>query len=116
MQNRPLRNLSEIPKGETAATMYELAMKRKWYYLAATIAQNYGLSTPQINQAAFAAFCRFDDLGRHEEALEVINRFGLSLSNVTSESLTHVGDLLHLMQAVGDLPAGSIIRGPREIQ
>lgn len=116
MQNRPLKSVSELPKGETAATMYELAMRRKCYYLAATIAQNYGLSVPQITQAAFAAFCRFDDLGCHDEALEVIKRFGLTLSNVSSDSLANVGDILQLMQGVGDLPAGAIVRGPREIQ
>lgn len=65
-----------LPHGETAGTNYERLMRHRAYLCAARVARDYGLDRDLVVEAAFKAFCRFDDLGFDEEALAVAEEFG----------------------------------------
>ena len=99
-----------LPIGDTPLVSYERAMRHKAFYLAATVAQTYGLGRALVVHAAFAAFCRFDDLGQEEAAVEVLSRFGLTLIQ------GNCSELIRIMQALGELPPGDVQTGPTDIQ
>ncbi len=68
-----------LPRGENAVTAYGRAMRFGAYLLAANIAQDHDLGKDLTRQAAFRAWCRFDDLGLDDMANAVLRQFGLTL-------------------------------------
>ncbi|HSD12914.1 MAG TPA: hypothetical protein VLC10_05120 [Patescibacteria group bacterium] len=75
----------QLPHGETAGTNYERLMRHRAYLCAARVARDYGLERDRVVEAAFKAFCRFDDLGFDEEALAVAEEFGFRTLVVSAE-------------------------------
>lgn len=93
--------------------IYDRAMENKWFLFAATVAQTHDLGTELVSAAAFKAFCRYEDLGNGEVGLTIVKQFGLSLHPTNMEECD---DLLRIMQDLGELPQGTILNGPSDIQ
>jgi hypothetical protein len=88
------------------ATMYALLMKRRAFYTAAVVARDHRLGDAAMLEAAFKAFCRFDDLeasfpgmGYEDAAITVLIEFGLTLHVVPRS------EHLHMLQRLGAVPA-----------
>ena len=73
-----VRKLS-LPTGENAISAYDRAMRFGAFLLAAFIARDHELGKELAAQAAFRAWCRFDDLGLDDVADSVLREFGLNL-------------------------------------
>jgi hypothetical protein len=80
------RNAFELPRGLSASETYAMLMRRGAYYFAAHVARRHELGRPLEVEAAYKAFCRFEDFGFDAEALIVAAEFGLIVTNVTAEN------------------------------
>jgi hypothetical protein len=100
--------------GDTPLKAYERAMRFGAYHHAANVAAICGLEHELVRQAAFKAFCRYDDLGLEELALEVARQFGLILFETVPQ------EYVKLLQALGEVPAEippwAVVQAPKEIQ
>lgn len=99
-----MQKIPELPHGETAGTNYERLMRHRAYLCAARVARDYGLGRDLVIEAAFKAFCRFDDLGFDEEALVVAEEFGFRTMVVGAEGL---------IKALRGLPGLKVLDYPR---
>ena len=99
MQQRP-----ELPHGETPETNYERLMRHRAFLCAARVARDYDLGRDLVVEAAFKAFCRFDDLGFDEFALAVAEEFGFRTLVVGAEGL---------IEALRRLPGLTVLDYPR---
>lgn len=100
------QNRIGLPQGYTPAQGYALLMRRKAFYYAARVARDYGLGQSLVIEAAFKAFCRFDDLGCDEEALIVAAEFGLTVMAVSMTELAEAAQAAQLLR-LPDLPTSS---------
>lgn len=99
MQKKP-----ELPHGETAGTSYERLMRHRAYLCAARVARDYGLERDLVVEAAFKAYCRFDDLGFDEIALAIAEEFGFKTMIVGAEGF---------IKALRGLPGVKVLDYPR---
>lgn len=76
---------TELPHDESAQACYERLMRYRVYLCAARVARDHGLGRSLVIEAAFKAFCRFDDLGFDEAALAVADEFGLTTLAASAE-------------------------------
>lgn len=97
------RNRIAMPKGMSPEEGYALLMRRGAYYMAARVARDHGLGTARVIEAAFKAFCRFDDLGCDEEALIVAEEFGLTVMAVSMTELVDAARAAQMLR-LPDLP------------
>ena len=104
------RDPIKMPKGLTPEAGYALLMRRGAYYMAARVARDHSLGASLVIEAAFKAFCRFDDLGLDEEALIVAEEFGLTVMAV---EMTVLADAVRAAQLLRlpDLPTTSARSG-----
>ncbi len=108
MQQKP----EALPHGETAGTVYDRLMRHRAYLCAARVARDHGLARDLVVEAAFRAFCRFDDLGFDELALAVAQEFGFRTLVASAEGfITALRGLPDLK--VLDYPRGQAGAGTR---
>ncbi|MEY4744832.1 MAG: hypothetical protein RL272_777 [Candidatus Parcubacteria bacterium] len=106
-----MKEKTPLPPGETAETCYERLMRHRAYLCAARVARDYGLGRDLVIEAAFKAFCRFDDLSFDEEALAVAEEFGFKPMVVGAEGLIEALRRLPGLKVL-DYPRGSSDAGP----
>lgn len=100
------RNRIALPTGMSPEEGYALLMRRGAYYVAARVARDHNLGTARMIEAAFKAFCRFDNLGCDEEALIVAEEFGLKVMAVSMTELADAARAAQLLR-LPDLPTRS---------
>ncbi len=84
-----------LPAGENAVTAYDRAMRFGAFLLAAYIARDHDLGRELAAQAAFRAWCRFDDLGLDDMADSVLRQFGLNLVVTTPLNILPGNDTIN---------------------
>jgi hypothetical protein len=104
----------KFKEGDTPLKAYERAMRYGAFHHAAKVAEICGLDKELVRQAAFKAFCRYDDLGMDDIALEIIREFGLTL--LECESREYVKILQMLGEVPTDIPSWAVLPMPRENQ
>lgn len=100
------RDRVKMPEGYTPEAGYALLMRHGAYYMAARVARDYSLGMPLVIEAAFKAFCRFDDLGCDEAALIVAEEFGLTVMAVSMTELAGAVEAAQLLR-LPDIPTSS---------
>jgi hypothetical protein len=68
--------------GETPFSMFEKAVGRGSFIVAAAIARDFGFKKSLVRENAFKAFCKLENAGAPEAAREAAAAFGLTVAEL----------------------------------